>query len=79
MVNTFLVIFLNQKAGFILNPNHKVSLLILPITFWTTKKEKTKTKKQKQKKKNKKTYSTKDRVWLQTGLLLTCYNPLRGN
>ena len=76
MVNTFSVIFLNQKVRFILNLNHKVSLSILPTTFWTTKKEKTKTKK---KQKNKKTYSTKDRVWLQTGLLLACYNSLHDN
>ena len=33
MKNTFLVIFLNQKVGFILNPIRKVSLSILPITF----------------------------------------------
>jgi hypothetical protein len=33
MVNTFLVIFLNQKVGFILNSICKVSLLILPTTF----------------------------------------------
>jgi hypothetical protein len=39
MVNTFLVIFLNQKVGFILNPNRKVSLSILPTTFCTTKKK----------------------------------------
>ena len=38
MVNTFLVIFLNQKVGSILNLIRKVYLLILPITFWTTKK-----------------------------------------
>ena len=37
MVNTFLVIFLNHKVGSILNPIRKVSLLILPTTFWTTK------------------------------------------
>ena len=38
MVSTFLVIFLNQKIGYILNPICKVSLPILPTTFWTTKK-----------------------------------------
>ena len=37
MINTFLVIFLNQKVGSILNPIRKVSLSILPTTFWTTK------------------------------------------
>jgi hypothetical protein len=42
MVNTFLVIFLNKKVGFILNPNCKVFLSILPITFLTTKKKKKK-------------------------------------
>ena len=49
MVNTFLVIFLNQKVGSILNPIRKVSLSILPTTFGTTKR----------KIKNKKTYLTK--------------------
>jgi hypothetical protein len=33
MVNTFLVIFLNQKVRSILNPIHKVSLSILSTTF----------------------------------------------
>ena len=33
MVNNFLVIFLNQKVGSILNPIRKVSLSILPTTF----------------------------------------------
>ena len=33
MVNTFLVIFLNQKVRSILNPICKVSLFILPTTF----------------------------------------------
>ena len=33
MVNTFLVIFLSQKEGFILNPIRKVSLSILPTIF----------------------------------------------
>ena len=33
MVNNFLVIFLNQKVGSILNPIHKVFLSILPTTF----------------------------------------------
>ena len=33
MVNTLLVIFLNQKVGSILNPIRKVSLSILPTTF----------------------------------------------
>ena len=46
MVNTFLVIFLNQKVRSILNPIRKFSLSILSTTFWTTKKKK-------------KTYSTK--------------------
>jgi hypothetical protein len=32
-VNIFLVIFLNQKEGFILNPIRKVFLSILPTTF----------------------------------------------
>ena len=47
MVNTFLVIFLNKKVIFILNPIRKVSLSILPITFEL-------------KKKNTQTYSTKE-------------------
>jgi hypothetical protein len=47
MVNTFLVIFLNKKVGSILNSIRKISLSILPTTFWT-------------KKKKKKTYSTKE-------------------
>ena len=42
MVNTFLVIFLNQKVRSILNPIRKVSLSILPTTFWTKKKKKKK-------------------------------------
>ena len=33
MVNTFLVIFLNQKERVILNPIRKISLSILPTTF----------------------------------------------
>ena len=33
MINTFLVIFLNQKVGSILNPIRKVSLSILPTSF----------------------------------------------
>ena len=33
MVNTFLVIFLNQKVESILNPIRKVFLSILPTTF----------------------------------------------
>ena len=33
IVNTFLVIFLNQKVRSILNPIRKVSLSILPTTF----------------------------------------------
>ena len=45
MINTFLVIFLNQKVGYILNSIRKVFLSILTTTFWTTKK---------------KTYSTKE-------------------
>ena len=45
MVNTFLVIFLNQKVGFILNTIRKVSLSILPTTFWTKKKKKKSMKK----------------------------------
>ena len=52
MVDTFLVIFLNQKVGFILNPILKVFLSILPTTFWTTKKKKKQT--------NKQTYTTKE-------------------
>ena len=40
MVNTFLVIFLNQKVRSILNPIHKVFLSILLTTFWTKKKKK---------------------------------------
>ena len=39
MVNTFLVIFLNQKVRSILNLIRKVSLSILPIIFWTKKKK----------------------------------------
>ena len=42
MVNTFLIIFLNQKVGSILNLIRKVSLSILPTTFLTTKKKKKK-------------------------------------
>ena len=42
IVNTFLVIFLNKKVGSILNPICKVSLSILPTTFWTKKKNSTK-------------------------------------
>ena len=45
MVNIFLVIFLNQKVGSILNLIRKVSLSILPTTFWTTKKKKKSTNK----------------------------------
>ena len=33
MINTFLVIFLNQKVESILNLIHKISLLILSTTF----------------------------------------------
>jgi hypothetical protein len=33
MVNTLLVIFLNEKVGSILSPIRKVSLSILPTTF----------------------------------------------
>ena len=33
IVNTFLIIFLNQKIESILNPIRKVTLPILPITF----------------------------------------------
>ena len=40
MVNTFLVIFLNQNVGSILNPIYKISLSILSTTFWTTKQKK---------------------------------------
>ena len=40
MINTFLVIFLNQKVWSILSPIQKVSLSILPTTVWTTKKKK---------------------------------------
>ena len=40
MVNTFLIIFLNQKVGSILNLICKVSLSILPTIFSTTKKKK---------------------------------------
>ena len=47
MVNTFFVIFLNQKVGSILNPIRKVFLSILPTTFWTTKKKKKKLNKKK--------------------------------
>ena len=47
MVNIFLVIFLNQKVGSILNPIRKVFLSIIPTTFRTTKKEKEKEKKKK--------------------------------
>jgi hypothetical protein len=36
MINTFLVIFLNQKVGSILNPIHKVSLLIFEFKFYST-------------------------------------------
>ena len=39
MINIFLVIFLNQKVGSILNPIRKVSLSILSTIFWTTKKK----------------------------------------
>jgi hypothetical protein len=42
MVNTFLIIFLNQKVGSILNLIRKVSLSILPTIFSTTKKKKKK-------------------------------------
>ena len=42
MVNTFLIIFLNQKVRSILNLIRKVSLLILPTIFSTTKKKKKK-------------------------------------
>ena len=44
MINTFLAIFLNQKVGSILNPIHKVSLSILPTSFWTKKKKNNSTK-----------------------------------
>ena len=40
MVNTFLIIFLNQKVGSIRNLTRKVSLSILPTIFSTTKKKK---------------------------------------
>ena len=46
MVNTFLVIFLNQKVRSILNPICKVFLSILPIIFWTKKKKKKKSTKE---------------------------------
>ena len=36
MINTFLVIFLNQKIGSILNPIHKVSLSIFEFKFYST-------------------------------------------
>ena len=42
MVNTFLVIFLNQKVRSIINAIRKIYLLTLPTTFWTTKKKKKK-------------------------------------
>ena len=42
IVNIFLVIFLNQKVGSILNPICKVFLSILPTKFLTTKKKKKK-------------------------------------
>jgi hypothetical protein len=45
MVNTFLIIFLNQKVGSILNLIRKVSLSILPTIFSTTKKKKNKSTK----------------------------------
>jgi hypothetical protein len=35
MINTFLVIFLNQKVGSILNPICKVSLLIFEFKFYS--------------------------------------------
>ena len=44
MVNTFLIIFLNQKVGSILNLIRKVFLSILPTIFSTTKKKKKKKK-----------------------------------
>ena len=47
IINTFLVIFLNKKVGSILNPIRKVSLLILPTTFWTIIKKKKKKNQQK--------------------------------
>jgi hypothetical protein len=34
IINTFLVIFLNQKVGSILNPIRKVSLLIFEFKFY---------------------------------------------
>ena len=45
MVNTFLIIFLNQKVRSILYLICKVSLLILPTIFSTTKKKKKKSTK----------------------------------
>ena len=45
MVNTFLIIFLNQKVRSILYFICKVSLLILPTIFSTTKKKKKKSTK----------------------------------
>ena len=45
MVNTFLIIFLNQKVGSILNLIRKVSLSILPTIFSTTKRKKKKSTK----------------------------------
>jgi hypothetical protein len=47
MVNTFLIIFLNQKVGSILNLIRKVFLSILPTIFSTTKKKKKKKNQQK--------------------------------
>ena len=47
MVNTFLIIFLNQKVGSILNFIRKISLSILPTIFSTTKKKKRKKNQQK--------------------------------
>jgi hypothetical protein len=35
MINTFLVIFLNQKVGSILNPIRKVSLSIFEFKFYS--------------------------------------------
>jgi hypothetical protein len=35
MINTFLVIFLNQKVGYILNSIHKVSLSIFEFKFYS--------------------------------------------
>jgi hypothetical protein len=40
MINTFLIIFLNQKVVSILNLIRKVFLSILPTIFSTTKKKK---------------------------------------